>query len=90
MTTERDAEASEEDEGARRLVIDADFPSQWFDLEALIAKTICQAAVFRRECSSTNDLAGRLVAGAVPRPLLVLPVCHPGGRALGGNTCLSL
>ena len=86
MMTERDAETSEEEEGARRLVIDADFPSQWFDLEDLIAKTICQAAVFRRECSSTNDLALKLAASADPMPLLVVTDCQTGGRGRGSHT----
>lgn len=87
MTTERDSQTSRDDgSAASRPVIAADFPSQWFDLEDLVAKTICEAVVFRRECSSTNDLALKLAASAGSLPLLVVTDCQTGGRGRGSNT----
>jgi BirA family transcriptional regulator, biotin operon repressor / biotin---[acetyl-CoA-carboxylase] ligase len=86
MTTERDADMTEAEDVASRSVIDADFPSQWFDLEDLVAKTLCEAVVFRRECSSTNDLALALAPNADGVPLLVVTDCQTGGRGRGGNT----
>jgi BirA family biotin operon repressor/biotin-[acetyl-CoA-carboxylase] ligase len=87
MTFQREAEVSrDDDEPASQPAVDADFPSQSFDLEDLVAKTLCEAAVFRRECSSTNDLALKLAPSADPLPLLVVTDCQTGGRGRGSNT----
>ncbi len=80
MTSDRDAEES----SPRR--IDADFPSQWFDLESLLEKTLCESILFRRECGSTNNVALELAKTAGALPLLVVTDCQTGGRGRGRNT----
>jgi len=79
MTSERD-----DDAGLRP--IDADFPSQWFDLESLLQTSHCESVLFRRECASTNSLALELAATADSLPLLVVTDCQTAGRGRGRNT----
>lgn len=80
MTTDRDSR------GSHSCQVDADFPSQWFDFEALLAETFCRSIHFRRECGSTNSVALELAATADRLPLLVVTDCQTGGRGRGRNT----
>jgi len=78
----RDSQSSIDEE----LSIDADFPSRWFDTEALLSDSLAAALIFRRECVSTNDLALKLAAQAEVLPLLIVTDCQTGGRGRGRNT----
>lgn len=77
---------SERGEGECPRRIDADFPSQWFDLELLLEETLCESILFRRECGSTNNVALDHAASADTLPLLVTTDCQTGGRGRGRNT----
>ena len=76
----------ERDDGGGPRRIDADFPSQWFDLESLLQPSLCESILFRRECASTNSLALELATTADSLPLLVVTDCQTAGRGRGRNT----
>ena len=80
----QDAESATPEKGASE--IDADYPSQFFDLESIVRDSFCEAVVFRRECASTNDIALALARTAQQVPLLVATDCQTGGRGRGSNS----
>lgn len=77
---------SERDEAVSPKRIDADFPSQWFDLHSLLQSPLCESVLFRRECASTNSLALELARTSDSLPLLVVTDCQTAGRGRGRNT----